>query len=225
MVCGPAWSLGSELTFYLLAPWLARLRYSYQIGLFLLGLIVHLAAIALFGVTGDPWSFKFFPFSLDYFILGSLAYQFYAQAEVTLAKWKPFFSNYGRYCVYGIVIMYSRLPSHAEQRFFIAVPLFCLILPFLFYATKDMKLDRIIGELSYPFYLCHKLILLIFWPWIAAYCPANFCGAVLTLITILFSWILYRCFEAPIEKWRHQALTKVVEKFELTDRTIPGDVT
>jgi peptidoglycan/LPS O-acetylase OafA/YrhL len=71
----PAWSLGIELSFYLIAPYLLKLRSRWL----LIGSCSCLAAkvITIEALRlGDPWSYRFFPFELGYFLLGALAFRF-----------------------------------------------------------------------------------------------------------------------------------------------------
>jgi peptidoglycan/LPS O-acetylase OafA/YrhL len=47
----------------------------------------------------------------------------------------------------------------SDWRFLPLYGLTALLLPFLFAATKDIKIDRMIGELSYPIYLVHIAVI------------------------------------------------------------------
>jgi peptidoglycan/LPS O-acetylase OafA/YrhL len=71
--------------------------------------------------------------------------------------------------------------------------------PFLFHAFKDNGLDRWIGDLSYPLYLCHLVVIglvLTFEPpfalWVAI-------GASLALAAALLVLIDY-----PVDRWRQR---------------------
>jgi peptidoglycan/LPS O-acetylase OafA/YrhL len=70
----PAWSVGVELTFYLLAPLLAgRLRTGMVMGLMALSLGARWFCATRLGLDHDPWTYRFFPFELFAFCLGMLA--------------------------------------------------------------------------------------------------------------------------------------------------------
>ncbi len=68
----PTWSLGVELTFYLIAPFILHLRSRWIIVLALLGLTAKLTFIQLFDL-GSAWTFRFVGFEICYFLFGALA--------------------------------------------------------------------------------------------------------------------------------------------------------
>ena len=69
-----AWTLGVELTFYLMAPFILARR---QFLLLLLALSIALRVYLLYIGLGksDPWTYRFFPTELALFLLGALAHQ------------------------------------------------------------------------------------------------------------------------------------------------------
>jgi peptidoglycan/LPS O-acetylase OafA/YrhL len=207
LAIGQAWSLGVEISFYLIAPWLVRQRYRLQAGLLLLSLAARCGGYAL-GLQGDPWNDRFFPFELAFFLAGSLAYQHYVRFPEWMARLAPAMRNYGRWIFYALIVTYSRLPGHSEQRYYFMVPLLFALLPVLFYTTRDTAWDRTLGELSYPFYLGHTLILLLLDPVLQARLPADTWGIIAVLATLGFSYLVFRYFELPIENWRHALLKK-----------------
>ena len=64
------------------------------------------------------------------------------------------------------------------------VPLLFARLPVLFYTTRDTAWDRTLGELSYPFYLGHTLILLLMEPVLRDHLPADTWGIIDVLATL-----------------------------------------
>jgi peptidoglycan/LPS O-acetylase OafA/YrhL len=69
----------------------------------------------------------------------------------------------------------------------------------LFTATKNIKLDRFIGNLSYPLYLSHAVI--------APYLLANGINSIFVAVsaTTLASMAVYTLLELPIDNFRHIA--------------------
>jgi peptidoglycan/LPS O-acetylase OafA/YrhL len=159
-------------------------------------------------LQGDPWNDRFFPFELSFFVAGSLAYQHYIRFPELMARLAPAMRRYGRWIFYVFIVVYSRLPGHSEQRYYLMVPLLFALLPVLFYMTRDTVWDRTVGELSYPFYLGHTLILLLMEPVLRDHLPADTWGIIDVLATLAFSYLLFRYFEAPIESWRHTLLKR-----------------
>jgi peptidoglycan/LPS O-acetylase OafA/YrhL len=71
-----SWTIGLELLFYALAPFIVR-RSIWLIGLFCaLSLAFRLILIVL-GFSGEPWNRTLFPSELIYFLLGVLGYRLY----------------------------------------------------------------------------------------------------------------------------------------------------
>ena len=85
----------------------------------------------------------------------------------------------------------------------------CLILltifsfnAFCFYFQNHNKIDRFIGELSYPIYILH-ISLIIFTSYIVDYFSISFSITVLSfLLTILVSVIINFIITKPINKFR-----------------------
>ena len=69
-----AWTLGVELAFYLIAPFVLARR---RVLLLLLALSIALRAYLFYIGLGksDPWTYRFFPAELALFLLGALAHQ------------------------------------------------------------------------------------------------------------------------------------------------------
>jgi peptidoglycan/LPS O-acetylase OafA/YrhL len=82
--------------------------------------------------------------------------------------------------------------------------MFFISLPFIFKFTKDSRVDRYIGELSYPIYISHIFV--------------NYCmnilkmpreggdGINLTILTVSFAIILNEFVAKKIEKFRNTNL-------------------
>lgn len=150
-----AWSLGIELSFYSIAPFLLNLRSRWLILGMCTGLIVKVAAIESLHL-GDPWTYRFFPFELGYFLLGAVSFRFRALLECPGLN-----PRIGRLCAYPLAIglIAFSVPVRLSTLWYPTV-VACL-LPFLFKTTSKLKVDRLIGELSYPFYVFHIFALVV----------------------------------------------------------------
>jgi peptidoglycan/LPS O-acetylase OafA/YrhL len=147
----PAWSLGIELSFYFIAPYLLKLRSHSLLLASCLCLATKVIAVSALHLS-DPWTYRFFPFELGYFLLGALAFRYRHSLEGVVPK------RIAKYCVYPIVIVFAavRIPVPAPT---LAYPIaIACLLPFLFRTTSGSKTDRLIGELSYPFYIFHYFL-------------------------------------------------------------------
>ncbi len=165
MLVQQAWSVALELMFYLVAPFIVR-RKPWVIATIMIisfGLKFYGNSI---GFGNDPWSYRFFPFELGYFLAGTLAFLVYNKyVKKTII---PKFIGLGLYLFVGcITIFASKLQfRHADLIYLLVI---FVSMPYLFNYTKSFKRDKFIGELSYPIYLTHLIVinalagLSIFW--------------------------------------------------------------
>ncbi|MCY1290930.1 Acyltransferase family protein [compost metagenome] len=166
LVDPPAWSLGVELTFYLLAPFLFRLKTSVIVALLLLSAALRLALV-LHGLKADPWSYRFFPTELAMFLLGGLAHR----AGVVINRSKRFARHgfLGGVALAGtllFIMLYGAIPLGGTAKKIIFYATFAISLPFIFDYVKSNKIDRIIGDLSYPLYISHWPVLMAVRHWL-----------------------------------------------------------
>lgn len=191
-----AWSIALELMFYLLAPFIVR-RKPWIIGVILLASLGFKLFGASQGYEGDPWSYRFFPFELGYFLIGTFSYFGYKNyvRRMHLSK------------IVGITIYFSVAIItifYKQLSFNYSAPLYimfiALAIPFLFQYTKGIKFDREIAELSYPMYLTHILVFNVISALHIWLYPdvLNFVG------TIVFSYILNRLLGNTLEKFRQR---------------------
>jgi peptidoglycan/LPS O-acetylase OafA/YrhL len=198
-----AWTLGIEVTIYLIAPWLFRR----SIGLLIFILLVSFSSRAATfgsGLTWDPWVNRFFPSESGLFVLGAILYRCYRYVD------------FGRTtCIASLLVCvvavfsFQFLPEMGqpilgfEAKELLYLSAFCVGLPGAFKATREWKADRWIGELSYPVYLVHVLVV--------AACRSHFglSGELPVLGSILFAAILTSAIEAPLYRLR-QARVKAV---------------
>ena len=86
----------------------------------------------------------------------------------------------------------------------LAVLLFVALLPLAFLFQSRYRLDKAIGELSYPIYICHSLVILFF-TWLLEEAhqdqPLLFSALVITS-TIAFSALLNSVIADPVERLR-----------------------
>ena len=153
-----AWSLGVELSFYLIAPFILHRR-RLIIGLLALSLALRAGIISAgLGFT-DPWFFRFFPTELAMFLFGALSHQIW----MPLVKEKGWVTHRSANWVTGSIIfyclIYALLPGQLIHHL-ILMAVFVLALPFLFHFQSTFRFDRKIGDLSYPIYISHILVML-----------------------------------------------------------------
>jgi peptidoglycan/LPS O-acetylase OafA/YrhL len=195
-----AWSLGIELMFYLIVPFLVARRNWLLLTIFAATLLIRVALYKL-GLYRDPWSYRFFPAELGLFVLGGVAYRLYSHLKNryagALSGAPPVIAFI---LILGYVFFYYSLPLSWNVRQWVFYVLVATLLPFLFHWTKDNKVDRYVGEMSYPIYIVHFFILG------STSCLANqapVCGAAGAVASILLSMILLRYVQEPVDRIRH----------------------
>ena len=149
-----SWSLALELTFYLLAPFLVRLK-TFQIASICVAMVALRTFCYALGLSSDPWTYRFFPFELPLFLFGIILFRlksnniqfqlkYSSQLAIVLIA---FFAS-------GILIHFISIPRIAT------LLLTILVTSLLILNSYQPKIDKKIGEYSYPIYISH---LLIFW--------------------------------------------------------------
>jgi len=202
-----AWTLDLELMFYLIAPFLVRRHVLVQIFVFVGSIVLRLSTAQMLTPDKSPWfSNSFFPYELAFFMAGSVAYQVYRHQQPFLLRLRGFFSWF-QWVFFFIVIAYSRLPGLAHPKFFVFSLLLFLMIPLLFLFTKDNARDRMIGELSYPFYLIHFLVLILMFPWVHSL-PKIMQGPLYAAVALGTAYLLYSLFERQIDIYRHRLFDK-----------------
>jgi peptidoglycan/LPS O-acetylase OafA/YrhL len=84
----------------------------------------------------------------------------------------------------------------------IASPVFILGIPILFLAFGENRFDRFVGELSYPVYLVHFLVLVVINNALAVR-PGAALARIAALASIAFAAVLYAVFIVPLDRKRH----------------------
>jgi len=161
LIVPASWSLPLELSYYLIAPFLVKSPMRLLMLIFL-SLICRYYIYKYIGST-DPWNYRFFPSELLFFGLGSFCYHIYIKIK------KYSFSEDIGFIFFVIIFFYltnlNRIPSIMPNtvlfrgefiQFFLCMT---VMLPFIFLKTKNNLMDRRVGELSYPIYLAHILII------------------------------------------------------------------
>ena len=204
LLISPAWSLGVELTFYVIAPFiLHRLRLLLLLFVLSLALRFYLMSIGI-GLR-DPWTYRFFPTELALFIAGALAHQI----------WTPFLRARGWLTdqtalwvtLLTIALVLVAATLYIWTPYVAVVVVFGFALPFLFHFQRNRSWDRWIGELSYPIYIVHMSVIFpISFLWGRVFGAPGYQGydetAVILTLTLLASIAIKAWVADPIEVLR-----------------------
>lgn len=192
----PAWSLGAEAQFYLLAPlvllWPKRL-----LAVGLLGLGVYGAALA--GVINSDWfGYRLLPGVLLFFLLGAYLQQLHHQQQHTRAL--ALTASVAALAALAIGLLHLngtlRQPYNLETLLGLLLGIVALQL----LATRARThWDELAGDLSYGVFLNHFFIIWVVYPQGTG--PGQWPG--LIALCIAFSWLTQRTIERPLLKRRH----------------------
>lgn len=194
-----AWSLGVELAFYLLAPFLLTKK-KILLLFFLLSLVVRFYLFNI-GLGGkDPWTYRFFPAELAVFLLGALSHQFFYPYYKKIS-----INNLNVYSVAAtifllfITLIYWLIPINESIKNIVLLSVFAFFMPLAFIFQSSHYWDKWIGDLSYPIYICHMMVLNIVTPVFYGMMGRWIIGAIVVLLSIGFAIILKVFLSDPIE--------------------------
>jgi len=197
----PAWSLGLEISFYLICPFIIKLK-SYKILIIAIVSIVIKLILSHQGYNADPWSYRFFPSELSLFIFGIISYRLYY--SVGYLYFNKFISIIIFILVVFILYNYQNFNINYNINKWMLYIVFILSLGFIFNLTKYNRFDRFISILSYPIYCVHIIVLTYLMP-IGEIWKND--GSVLMsllyfLVTCIVSIIIYYVIEKPFDAYR-----------------------
>jgi peptidoglycan/LPS O-acetylase OafA/YrhL len=153
-----AWSLGIEILFYLIAPFVISISTRYLLLMTSAFLALRLGGALI--LDAFPWQQRVAPFEMYFFFAGVLSHRAYRQwYSLGAARAADVISlalvlSLLCFCGYASDL---RAWNSVNSIFFATVLSFCL--PAIFRFTRDSKFDRWLGHASYPLYLVHMLII------------------------------------------------------------------
>lgn len=228
-----AWSIGVELTFYIFAPIMVKMLTGLQFfSVIALSFVSRLFCYSQLGLAHDPWTYRFFPFEIVHFAYGILACRLlqhfsreFERITVVSAglaeKFGPLFYPMLTTSLLGCLWLhfqsFSLLSLYAqdfirggdELLILASLSVWIIIVPILFSVTRQLSIDRFVGELSYPVYLLHYTIILIVGvalPFLNL--PQSVKGEVATMLSIAAAILLQIWILKPFDIWRHHIFEK-----------------
>lgn len=214
LIIPPVWSVSTELLFYIIAPLLLLCRNRVLVCAIVFSIIGK--SILLYGHSADIFNKElagsdgllngFFPLEIGVFSAGALGYRLY--------KAYPVKSQYMPLLVILILlttaVFFGLKTDNADRAmFYYQLYLICIIplVPFLFAASHSLRLDRYIGDLSYPFYLIHHyfvdLMYAIESKWHHHLSRLVIVGSC-EILTVLSAILIVKCVETPLSLFRHR---------------------
>jgi peptidoglycan/LPS O-acetylase OafA/YrhL len=194
-----AWSLSMEFYFYLCAPFILRRRACWVSVLFVGSLALRVFIVSQ-GAKYDLFLRRFFPAELCLFLSGYFSYILLKYVRKCNRKYLT--GLFSAVTLLLVLFMYNRINS----KYALALLTVTLVvtMPFIFNFLKDNRIDRFLGNISFPIYMAHFLIIEFVDDYVDEY-------SIWTLLPpVLFVALsIYYGIERPIDRWR-QARVKPV---------------
>jgi peptidoglycan/LPS O-acetylase OafA/YrhL len=162
----PAWTLVLELLFYVIAPFVVRLNSKTLATLLATLLVIKILLVGAILHLPEPWNQRIFPLELPYFLAGILIFRFRGKLRRTVETnhWIMFASL--TLALSGSIIRFLASQSGTLTELYLAPLLFVastvLFIPYLMEWSKGRTWDRYLGELSFPIYLVHFGVMILF---------------------------------------------------------------
>ena len=197
----PAWSLGAEMLFYALAPWLWR-HWSAALWLALASLLTQ--ALAWHGIlNSDWWGYRLLPGVLWVFVLG-MAMQRLQKTQPHMARQLGWLAPLLSMGVGGYLYTTGMLAQPYHREVLLGLALAIPLIQFLTrspstIAARYMPMDQRLGDLSYGIFLNHFLLI---WCLELPPSPEPWQWVVLIASSIALSALSQRFIEKPVLRWR-----------------------
>lgn len=215
MLVPQMWSVGVELTFYAIAPFVCRSPIR-LLGLLTVGVVTRLAIGYWSPPAIDPWHYRFSPAEMVMFAAGGLSY-FASKALRSVPA--VILQVGGTACLAATAAIIIATPlsiQNFSQTLFLQNPkvilLIILACPLLFVTFRKSRLDSMIGELSYPMYLSHLFVagmMVRYTPSLMT--PDNFAYV---CATVVFSAALLWLVVLPVDRYRRRFGARVPDAIE-----------
>lgn len=202
LLVAQGWSLGLEIYFYALAPfllvsgWRTVAAFTVSFGVFL--------ALSITALPADPWTHRFFPSILFMFLAGSLSWKLLRHRLD--APWMKKLGLGLLVLTVVVIVALDASPFGREVTRFLLLGLVTVSVGPVFALVKDNRFDRALGDLSYPIYVAHLLAFVI-----AGEIYAEGQALLGTGLTILISLALVYAIERPLDRFRHSRLRRRTE--------------
>jgi len=190
----PAWSLGLEMCFYLVIPFL--IIFNARGWAFAASLLVFLVAMAGY-INTDLYGYRLLPGVLFIFLCGSYLYR--ASSKGVMVVWATLVMAV-LLCLAITSSVLPRLPFNTEVALGLAVGIPAV---YLLSQRRYHRLDDFLGNLSYGVFLNHFVVIygLRAFAWPADYTTSSI--SVVLLLSVGLSIVSYYYVERPALKLRH----------------------
>lgn len=201
----PAPSLALELHFYLICPWLIR---HHVLRLWCLALsLVFFAAAGLGFINTYYWGYCLLPGTLFTFIGGILIYELHSQNVEGRAKAALSATTAILVFLFAVLAAKGLLDRPHSLEVIVGFLLASLSILILGKIKVRSAIDQILGEMSYPLFVSHFLIIYAVDTLNRRYGLGwnNYSAAIVKLpLILLVALVITRFIDAPLQRWRRR---------------------
>ena len=206
-----AWSLGVELMFYIIAPFLVRKSIYLILLILIVSLMLRVYIYLGMGWQRDPWTYRFFPTELALFMSGVISYKFYSlcrryhlyDREILTSK---IFLFIMWILLLAATLFFEFISISGHSKFWLYYFLVVITTPYVFILTKNSKIDSYLGDLSYPIYISHILVISVVKPILQEMQLLSYVALIASICSICISVLLIKLIINPIERYRQQRI-------------------
>lgn len=194
-----SWALSLEFMFYFLAPFILSKSMKYITAGFIGSLVIRILLYS-YGLNFDPWTYRFFPAELAFFLFGSLIYLLNRNGRMVL----PFrYAGIAYLMFIGILIFYRSIPQFEFWNIYITqwvfYCVFATLLPTFSTILQRNWADSILGASSYPVFLSHILVSEVLH---LVRLPDPYHGMMVIILVTLFSFCIVKGISRPLENFK-----------------------
>jgi peptidoglycan/LPS O-acetylase OafA/YrhL len=205
LILPQAWSLQRELFFYALAPFLVRRSSKTLLAIFVAYIILFFFWIDPQNILSKNLLLYACLSSMFFFFLGMFGYKAYVRLKKLTIP--PFIFYLSFLAVVSYTIFYSFIPRIFSLSINLQTDInYCLLIailsPLVFLFGQKIRVDKFLGEISYPIFITHVFFIKVF-DNIPGIPQNNYVFTILILVsTFLASWIFVRYIDRYINIFR-----------------------
>lgn len=210
LLLSQAWTLQLELLFYFFAPFLFRKKwYLVLLALLLVLLFDYKFLFPMKLFAGQSLVYRFFA-NVPFFLMGGVSYKLYSGLSKIKFKEKTlsiifiiflFITFSYNYLHINVPFVSSR--HHTDWLYYIGL---LIVIPFAFSYTKKSRFDRFIGELSYPAYIIHTLVITLTVALFPNFSNSAVYPLIVIVVTVAVSIMLALFVDRKVDGWRQKRL-------------------
>lgn len=198
-----AWTLAIELQFYLVAPFIVTRSLVFCFALLAAALLIRFRV---------PGSYTFAPAAWCFFLIGHVSHRLSVRLSERILR-QIAIAAITSLPLLGYLCSVSESLNLDRPQFWVFYLSASAAIPAIFTLTKTWRIDSFLGELSYPIYISHMLVIgLVMYSWNQhlSFIPYDYHGLVCIVAVVIVAVLVHVLIQRPVdmrrESWRHQTI-------------------